>query len=187
MCVDDEALMAGYFVIQGPACLVGNLGLPVNAAATGSAGRFVHSKNELAPDTETPPILRGEEVLHVTDIVEARRTTMKKVVRQSDDPTTVLGHECVNRFRGAEKALPSQFGDRLGQGSRPTAAIEGVIAVPEHPPFRLVAAKQGSDDEGMSQDVFLHTHFLEVRILAQRAVFQGPRADPCERDRAAFI
>jgi hypothetical protein len=78
---------------------------------------------------------------------------MKKVMRKSDDATTVLGHECVNRFRGAEKTLPGQFDDRLGQGSRPTAAIEGVIAVPEHPPLRMVAAKQGSDDEGMSQDV----------------------------------
>ena len=98
MCVDNEALVAGDFVIQGPTCLVGHLGLPVNAAAPGRARRFVHSKNELTPDTKTPPILRGEEVLHVTDIVEARRTAMKKVVRKSDDATTVLGHECVNSF-----------------------------------------------------------------------------------------
>src|SRR3981081_2023210 len=65
MCVDDEALMVAHFVIQGPTCLVGNLGLPVNAAATGGARRFVHSKNELTPDTKSPPILRGEEGLHV--------------------------------------------------------------------------------------------------------------------------
>jgi hypothetical protein len=81
MCVDDEALMAGNFVIQGATCLVGNLSLPVNAAAIGGARRFVHSKNELTPDTKTSPILRGKEVPHVTDIVEARRTAMKKVVR----------------------------------------------------------------------------------------------------------
>ena len=96
--VDDEALVVGDFVIQGPSCLVGNLGLPVNAAASGGARRLVHSKNELTSDTKTPPILHGEEVLHVTDIAEARRTAMKKVVRKSDDATTVLGHECVNRF-----------------------------------------------------------------------------------------
>jgi hypothetical protein len=120
--VDDEAQMARDFVIQGPACLIGNLGLPGNATTAGGTRRFVHSNNELTPDTKTPSTLRGEGVLRVTDVVEARRIAMKKVVRKSDDETTVLGHECVNRFRGAEKTLPRRFGDRLRQGSRPTAA-----------------------------------------------------------------
>ena len=158
MCVDDEALMARDLVIQGPTCLIGNLGLPVNAAATCGTRRFVHSKNKLTPDTKTPPTLRGEEVLHITDIVEARRTAMKKVVRKSDDETTVFGHECVNGFRGAEKTLPRRFGNRLRQGSRPAAAIKGVIAVPERPPLLMVTAKYGSDDEGMSQDGSFRLH-----------------------------
>lgn len=59
--VDNEALMAGDLVIQGPTCLICNLSLPVNTAASGGARRFVHSKNELTPDTKTPAILRGEE------------------------------------------------------------------------------------------------------------------------------
>src|SRR5438876_12112165 len=88
---------------------------------------------------------RGKSILSVAYVVKVRGTAMEEIVSKPDNATVGFRHKSVNRFAGAEEALPCCHRDLLRKSSWTTAAIEFVVAIPEWAPASIVFASDRTD------------------------------------------
>src|SRR6185437_15606468 len=141
--VDDEAAVLRDFVVEGAPRVVGDLRLPVHATATGRTGGVVDGMNQTTAYAEAAQRGHREQVLEITDIVQACRAAMVEVVNEAHHCARLLRHERVHRLRGIEEALPGRLGDFLRERGDTTAPVEGVVAIPERAPRLVVGAADG--------------------------------------------
>ena len=115
--------------------------IPVAAEGSKACGlldRAGMKSHSLDRSHYAPHLLTREQILQVADIVQPSGAAVEKVVNKADDDSVALRHESMHRFRSVEESSPGGPGDLLRQCGRPFAAVEGVVAVPERAPSRVV-------------------------------------------------
>src|SRR5256885_7931167 len=70
---------------------------------------------------------------------------MEEIVSKPDNATVSFRHKSVSGFACAEKALPRCRRDLLRKSGWTSAAIEGVVAIPEWSPPSIVFASDRTD------------------------------------------
>lgn len=71
---------------------------------------------------------------------------MEQEVRDAHHAAVHFRHERVHEFARIEEALPGLCRDALVEGRRPAASVEGVVAIPERAPLRVIVGSDGSDE-----------------------------------------
>src|SRR5215470_8789743 len=104
--VDDETLVLGHLVVQGPPLCIGCLSLPVHPRTTCLARSLVHSQDQLTTDALATQLLRREEVLQVAHVAQASGAAMEDVVRQTDDDALTFCYQRTNGLAADEEAIP---------------------------------------------------------------------------------
>ena len=72
---------------------------------------------------------------------------MEEEVDDADEAAVPLGHQGVDRLVLVEEPGPGGLSDLGGKGGRPGAAVEGVVAIPQRQPGRVIAPRDRTDDE----------------------------------------
>ena len=145
--VDDEPAVLRNFVVERPGGAVGGLRLPVNSAASGSAGRRIDTLDQPASDAESAQALDGVQILQIADIVGTGGAAVKEVVREPDGLAALFSHQRMHRLGRAEESLPRFGGNGRGQSRRAAAAVERIVTLPERAPLCVIRAANGPDPE----------------------------------------
>jgi hypothetical protein len=72
---------------------------------------------------------------------------VEEEVDDAHEAPVPFGHQGVDRLVIVEEPRPGGLGDLSGERGRPRAAVEGVVAVPQREPGRVIAPRDRSYDE----------------------------------------